>query len=487
MKKNILYGVAATAWLALTGCNGDYTDWVDPQANGPEAAAAKYGVRFAEGPEANVAMPDADGAVQLVQLSASSENVAGYTIKSITVNGEPVNATVEGNLITVPATELEQLVAKQNDSRAAVPRELKVETTVSVNLASGEALTIDAAGTTAGSFTPAPTPQIDPKGYYIMGDFHGIGWNPSDPHFMTDNGDGTYTITVNTKNEGDNWFNFFEGSHSSDNWDEVNKGQMGCLVNGDNALHGFVVYTGDPWGAVQTAVISGKGTFDVTLDMKNLTYTVRGAEPKYYVVGTIQGWSDQNREAMFYALGGNKYSYTTQWKGEYDLKIWDAKTFGNWDVAWGSTVDGATDMGGALVNVKAGAISAPSKGELWTLTIDMNNQSYTWTKRDNQAPATYASVSLIGDFNGWGGDIDLKQLADAPHNWYGRATIPGGGGLKFRANHDWATSWGTADKDTPIGDVYYLPPGGDNINVPAGTYDFYLNDITGQWNIVPVE
>ena len=485
MEKNFLYSIAATALLSLTGCAGDYTDWSAPQSNGPEDAAEKYGVTFAAGPEANAAMPDEDGSIQLVQLSSPAGNVAGYTLKSLKVNGETMEGSISGNHVAVDAAALEQLLTKQNGSRAAVAREIKVETSVSVNLASGEAFSIDAAGTTTGSVTPSPTPQIDPKGYYIMGDFQGIDWNPGAPHFMADNGDGTYTITVKTKNEGDNWFKFFEGSHQSDNWDEVNKGQMGCLVNGDNSAHGFIVYTGDQWGGVQTAVISGLGTFDVTLDMKNLTYTVRGAEPKYYAVGIIQDWSDKSMDAMLYALGGSKYSYTTQWKGEYDLKVWDTKTFGNWDLAWGSAVDGSTDMGGALVNEKAGAISAPSKGELWTLTVDMDGKSYTWTKLENQAPATYSNVSLIGDFNGWGGDIDLKQLAKAPHNWHVRATIPGSGGLKFRANHDWATSWGTADKATPIGDVYYLPTGSDNINVPAGTYDFYLNDITGQWNIVP--
>ena len=39
----------------------------------------------------------------------------------------------------------------------------------------------------------------------------------------------------------------------------------------------------------------------------------------------------------------------------------------------------------------------------------------------------------------------------------------------------------------PIGDTYYLGIGEKNITVPAGTYDFYLNDITGRWSISRVE
>ena len=40
------------------------------------------------------------------------------------------------------------------------------------------------------------------------------------------------------------------------------------------------------------------------------------------------------------------------------------------------------------------------------------------------------------------------------------------GGLKFRANHDWAINWG--------GDTEGLTQDGANINVSAGTYKFQL-------------
>ena len=98
-------------------------------------------------------------------------------------------------------------------------------------------------------------------------------------------------------------------------------------------------------------------------------------------------------------------------------------------------------------------------------------------------------MSIIGEFNGWKTDnnseIDMTVCPKAPHNWYARAKIDKSGGLKFRANHAWTTSWGST-KNYAVGDVYYGPAGTEDITVPAGTYDFYLNDITGQWNIVAV-
>ena len=491
MKKQLLYTLATVASLGLASCNGDYTDWANPQTNGPEEAAAKYGVTFTAGPEANGSMADEDGTIQLVTVNSDNAEITGYTIKSLTINGEKVDASMTGNNITVDATTICKLVEKQNDSRAAVARQLKVVSTVSANLASGDAVTIDMAGETEGTFTPNATPAIDSKGYYMLGDFANVGWNLNTPLWMTDNGDGTFTAKVTTTSEGDNYFKFYGGSNYSTSWDDANLSQMGCEVNGDNSIHNFVVYQGDPvYSEVQTPVIHGKGQFEVTLDMNNLTYTVTRAEGKYYIVGSFNEWSAETCiQNMFYAEGGNIYSYTTQWPGAWDLKIWDSKSIGNWDVAWGTAVDGDGSETGSLINTGSKSFQAPTKNEYYTLTINMNTNTYTWTKLDNQNPTAYTSVSLIGDFNEWGGDVDLTQEEKAPHNWYGRVTIDKDGALKFRANHDWSTSWGVDDsqKDTAIGDLYYLTPGTQNINVPAGTYDFYLNDITGRWNIVAVK
>ncbi len=493
MKRHLLYSIVATAGLALAGCNGDYDDWASPQSYPQDPSNSTYGVTFSAGPDATINMGAlASSTVRLVGLNSSSEAVKGYTLKSLTIGGESINGTVDGNNITVEANDLLKMIEKLYGSRASVARPIEVNSEVSINLDNGDAVT-GSKGTTTASLTPYSTPGIDPKGYYLLGNFAGNDWSLATPIWMKANGDGTFTASVTTTSEGDNWYKFYMGSYYSDSdWDTVNQGQMGCENNGDNSLTNFLVYTGDPeyTGGVQTPVISGQGSFEITLDMNNLTYTVRRAEAQYYIVGGINNptWSaDACLHTMFYALGGNNYCYTTKWPGAWDLKFWSAKDVGNWDVAWGAG-DGDGSYTGKLINTSAGAFQAPSN-EYYTLTINMNDETYEWTKLDNQSPTEYTAVSLIGDFNGWGGDIDLAQEANAPHNWYGRATIPSDGGLKFRANHDWATSWGTSadDEGKPVGEVYFLGIGEKNITVPAGTYDFYLNDITGRWSIVAVK
>lgn len=169
MKKTLLYSLATMASLALASCAGDYDDWANPQANEQEASAAKYGVTFANGSEAEGSMADEDGIINLVTVNSTDANVSGFTLKDLKVNGVAVNGTMVGDSVQVSASELEKLVCDQNKSRASVARDLNVETEVSINLASGDAVSISTKCETTGKFTPTATPQLDEKGYYMLG------------------------------------------------------------------------------------------------------------------------------------------------------------------------------------------------------------------------------------------------------------------------------------------------------------------------------
>lgn len=135
MKKTIIiFSLAAMAGLTLAGCNGDYDDWASPQSYSQESAAAKYGVSFAAGLEANDNADDADGMVSLVLISSPDTAVAGYSLNSLTINGSPITGTIDGDTVKVDALQLEQLVCQQQNSRASVARSLDVKTNVSINL-----------------------------------------------------------------------------------------------------------------------------------------------------------------------------------------------------------------------------------------------------------------------------------------------------------------------------------------------------------------
>ena len=210
---------------------------------------------------------------------------------------------------------------------------------------------------------------------------------------------------------------------------------------------------------------------------------------QFYMVGAVvNNWDElSSLTALLYPEGGDVYTYTTKFTGAWDLKIWteeDALTK-NWSAAYGCIVDGDNAPQGAIVNTDGQAIASPT-AEYYTFTFDKHHMSYSWTKLDEQAPTEYTSISLIGNFNDWAGDVDMTQVT--PHNWYVEHTFTTDDvEFKFRANHAWDINWGAAW--TVSGEQFAAVGvgGGDNIKCAKGTYRFYINDITNKMCVVPVE
>ena len=449
MKKTLLYSLAAMASLALASCAGDYDDWANPQANEQEASAAKYGVTFANGSEAEGSMADEDGIINLVTVNSTDANVTGFTLKDFKVNGVAVNGTMVGNNVQVSASELEKLVCEQNKSRASVARDLNVETQVSINLASGDAVSITTKGETTGKFTPTATPQLDEKGYYMLGQVNGNEWDAKSPVWMNKISDGVYQLKVTTT-EDKNWFKFYEGSKYDEggDWKIIDTGALGCKENGSEDAFGYILYNGDSWGKLQTPVIPGAGTWIVTLDMNNLTYTV--GKPVLYMAGDANGWATNDYLAgedgvhftgfMYLNQNGFKFCTQPEWKG----------------TNYGANFDTAKD---------AANITMTEEASYYKVDVDLESKSYVLT------PIT--TIGIIGSAspNGWDSDVDMTYV---PYNaetkelgyWEAKNITLASGEIKFRANDDWAINWG--------GDVNALIQGGDNISVDAGTYDIKL-------------
>ena len=448
MKKTFLYSLAVLASVSLASCNGDYDDWAQPQHNPQEASAAKYGITFTAGPEAECNMPDEDGVINLVTVNSTDANVTGYTLKDLKVNGEAIKGEIVGNNIQVDANELEKILCTQNKSRASVARDINVESKVSVNLASGDAVAINTVGTTMAKLTPTPTPAIDEQGYYMLGEVNGNGWDNTNPEWMTKVSDGVYQLKVTTEKD-KNWFKFYEGSKFvSGDWDAINSGALGCKENGCEDASGYIYFTGDKWGELQTIVIPGAGTWIVTLDMNNLSYSV--GKPILYMAGDANGWATNDyltgNDGVHYTgymyLNQNGFKFCTQpeWKG----------------TNYGADFNTAADAANITMTEEAG---------YYKVDVDLESKSYVLT------PIT--TIGIIGSAspNGWDSDVDMtyvpynaetKELGD----WEAKDITLASGEIKFRANDDWAINWG--------GDVNALTQGGNNISVDAGTYDIKL-------------
>lgn len=424
MKKTLLYSLAVLASVTLASCNGDYDDWANPQANEQEASAAKYGITFAAGPEAESSMPDADGVINLVTVNTTDANVTGYTLKSLKVNGEAINGEIDGNNIQVNAAELEKILCNQNNSRASVARDMKVESKVSVNLASGDAVAINSVGETTGKLTPTATPQLDEKGYYMLGHLNGKAeWDNTDPIWMDKIAEGVYQVKVTTEKD-ENWFKFFAGSNFiSGSWDDINKGALGCKENGCKDGSGYIYYNGDSWGELQTMVIPGAGTWIVTLDMNNLRYSF--AKPVLYMAGDANGWSH-----IDYLSSENGVNYTGfMYLNQNGFKFCSQP---NWD---------GTNYGGAFFGQESDNIIMDETEGYYKVDVDLSTKKYTLT------PIT--TIGIIGSAapNGWDSDEDLTYV---PYNkdtkeggyWEAKNIKLKAGECKFRANDAWDMQWG---------------------------------------------
>ena len=445
MKKTLLYSLAVMASLALASCAGDYDDWGSPQANEQEASAAK-GVTFTNGSEAEASAADADGIINLVTINVTDPNTSSYALKKVKINGDTIPGKLVGNSVQVSASELEELVCSQNKSRASVARDLKVETILSLNLTSGEALA--PIGETTGKFTPAPTPAIDEQGYYMLGQVNGNEWDATSPVWMNKISDGVYQLKVTTTAD-KNWFKFYAGSNFvSDDWDSINKGALGCKENGSEDAFGYILYDGDSWGKLQTPVIPGAGTWIVTLDMNNLTYTV--GKPVLYMAGEANGWATNDYLAgedgvhftgyMYLNQNGFKFCTQPEWKG----------------TNYGANFDTAGNADNITMTEPAG---------YYKVEVDLESKSYVLT------PIT--TIGIIGSAspNGWDSDVDMTYV---PYNaetkelgyWEAKDITLTTGAIKFRANDGWDINWG----GTPDA----LTQGGADMNVEEGTYDIKL-------------
>lgn len=451
MKKTFLYSLAVLASVSLASCNGDYDDWANPQTNPQEASAAQYGITFTAGPEAECNMPDEDGVINLVTVNSTDANVSGYTLIDLKVNGEAIESgEIIGNNIQVNATELEKILCKQNKSRASVARDINVESKVSANLASGDAVAINTVGQTTGKLTPTPTPTIDEQGYYMLGEVNGNNWDPKNPVWMNKVSDGVYQLKVTTEKD-KNYFKFYEGSKfESNNWDVINTGVMGCEKDGSEDASGTIYYTGDSWGTPQSMVIVGTGTWIVTLDMNNLSYSV--GKPILYMAGDANGWATNDYLAgedgvhftgfMFLNQNGFKFCTQPEWKG----------------TNYGANFDTAPDAANITMTEEAG---------YYKVDVDLGSKSYVLT------PIT--TIGIIGSAspNGWDSDVDMtyvpynKDTKEVNGYWEVKNITLSAGEIKFRANDGWDISWG--------GELDNLTTkNGGNITVEAGTYDIKL-------------
>lgn len=215
----------------------------------------------------------------------------------------------------------------------------------------------------------------------------------------------------------------------------------------------------------------------------------------WYLVGEGIGSADWDNGPSSVATGGlvpmypimgNEYDKRTgQGQIEYAGFFYAGKGFklirdpGNWDNQWGMGDAGYVKNDGG-----SGNITVEADGyyhiRLNTATNELVIEPYEGTV------GVYTMIGMPGDYQGWDTGANLMNAMSTSvenHDWYLMSvTYSADTELKFAADGAWDVNWGKKVFPYGIG-----TQGGDNIPVPAGTYNVFFNDILGTYNFVAVK
>ena len=222
----------------------------------------------------------------------------------------------------------------------------------------------------------------------------------------------------------------------------------------DNSITGLSA--GGSFGADLSSNFPGPavtGMYTIKVDFQHGIFTVTQVSQYglLYVPGDYQGWTPATAPTLGSPNNdGNYEGYVNiPTGGTYQFKL---TTTPDWSNALG-------DGGGGTLSASGGNLTVPGGGYYHIVANTVNN---TWS-------ATATTWSMIGSFSasGWSNDIDMTY--DPGNNdWTGTITTVAGDQFKFRANHDWGLNYGDTHADGS------LDPGGDNINIGAGTHTITL-------------
>lgn len=239
----------------------------------------------------------------------------------------------------------------------------------------------------------------------------------------------------------------------------------------------------------------------VTIKVKPYYQMLKNADPElWYLIGGCVGdgtWnngsaanigvsqiplSPLSTEKYDATTGQGKLTYTGYFISSQGFKIiknqvWD-------DYEWGSA-DG-NSIGSPILKLNnngagGGDFKVPADG-YYTITLNTATLDLSIAAAEN-APAEYASISIIGVNGDWDNDLVMSPVdtweGAKPHVWKYDITFADDTEMKFRTTGSWDTNWGGTG--FPYG---WGTNGGANIPVKAGSYTVLFNDITGYYTLI---
>ncbi|MFO7718865.1 MAG: SusF/SusE family outer membrane protein [Gillisia sp.] len=212
-----------------------------------------------------------------------------------------------------------------------------------------------------------------------------------------------------------------------------------------------------------------------------------------FLVGsaTPTGWANtatSNNYPLFRnSENPNLYHYTGRLEGGEDVAWKLIEVKGQWAPQYGG--ENGTLLYRETDDDPDPAAIAVSTTGYYTITVDLEEMTYTVVPFDASGAATYDKIGLVGAGTsvGWPNDdnptpdILMTKSTFDEHIWFAQGVVLTEEGIKFRANQSWDVNWGGGTN---------FPSGisnGDDIIPQAGTYNVWFNDLTGRYIFIAVE
>lgn len=459
MKKLSIFLLGALA-IAATSCEEDPDFGGTIQSNPQGPIYGVEGVTVEQPSVTTVSIPESTAAATNIALGnlAVSEFPEGYTMKVVTYISKEesfnpafeVPTTVVDNVVYATPEDL-QNVYVNSISKSPAAKDIFVRFAIFAVDGASEYRIGDENSFVGGyalNVTPMPSELVIEDNYYLLGTINGwdvataVKFNHSD---KSPYDDPKFTLVVEISEEeadaGWWWKVVPQSVYEAGAWVDGANTQFGPEEDGAEDLSGILMASKiDETGAVVNpgaGMITEYGTFMITLDMIEGTYSFQLAVPHLYIMGDAAGWDwssplvaemQTSDFCNYYAFGrcstgGYKFTSDKDWGATFNLGLGEETTpAAGWAVA------------GTLVNGSSNNIMPAETGLYWhhVNLPELTFESYLVT-----------TLGVIGDCtpNGWDASTALTPSADGLV-WEGDVEFSASGSFKIRANDDWTLSLG---------------------------------------------
>ena len=463
--KKILYGL--TLMAAMASCTEDYKDWASP-VNNPQEPTKSVEVSVTSAGSINLA--NAEESIQLFTPSVvvSDEAVSTYTVE-LYADAEgarkELTADSEGKVLTV---DLQDAVVSLCGARP-VERSLFMDITCLTNVA-GQSIQ-NFSKNVAIKITPE-APFIDPAGYYVVGNIDGWTCTRVDDYHMVNNGGDVYenpefSVTIAAVAGVDPYevkfvpSSAFKEDGTIENWGIA----LSALPDVDEIANKGSFSYNNAGGNIKFAAVEGAKFYTIKANLLEGTYEVSSLSfnPFVYFIGATDGWSNAEQKLALTDDSGiyTGYLYCADpngWGNEFKFQ----KVPGD----WGTEINSGHMTGGISGDFADGGgnFKATAGEGVYYVTLNLNANTLNGIFVNK--------MGIIGDFNGWGGDVEMTWNAT---DYCFEATGAGvtANGWKFRINADWGINLGANDSAEPSTVLDDLVANGKNLGVAGNTIKLY--------------